>query len=55
MRAKAIRDGIVAVIGATIFVGVTAIAMRLDYSPIRARIYALCAEVVRVLKIYTTG
>jgi len=29
--------------------------MTIDYSPIRAKIYALCAEVVRVLKIYTTG
>ena len=55
MRAKAIRDGIVAVIGATIFVGATAIAMMIDYSPVRAKIYALCAEVVRVLKVYTTG
>jgi len=55
LRAKAIRDGIVAVIGATIFVGATAIAMMIDYSPVRATIYALCAEVVRVLKVYTTG
>ena len=45
MRAKAIRDGIVAVLGATISVGATAIAMTIDYSPIRAKIYALCAEV----------
>ncbi len=55
MKAKTIRDGIVAVIGATIFVGVTVIALTMDYSPIRAKFYALFAEIVRVLKIYTTG
>ncbi len=55
LKAKTIRDGIVAVIGATIFVGVTVIALTMDYSPIRAKFYAFFAEVVRVLKVYTTG
>jgi hypothetical protein len=44
-----------AVIGATIFVGGTVIAVTTDYSPILAKIYALWADVVRVLKIGTTG
>jgi hypothetical protein len=45
----------VAVIGATVFIGATVMALTMDYSPIRAKFYALCTEVVRVLKIYTTG
>jgi len=55
LKAKAVRDGILAVIGATIFVGGTVIAMTTDYSPILAKIYALCADVVRVLQIGSSG
>ena len=52
---KAIKDGIIAVIGATVFIGGAVVAMTMDYSPVLAQIYALWADAVHVLKIGTTG
>jgi urea transporter len=52
---KALRDGILAIIGAVIFAICVIIILTADYNPIRVQLYALFAVVARVLRIGATG
>jgi hypothetical protein len=52
---KALRDGILAIIGVAIFATCVIIILTADYNPIRAQMYALFAVVARVLRIGATG
>lgn len=52
---KALRDGILAIIGVVIFAICAIIILTADYNPIRAQMYALFAVAVRVLRIGATG
>jgi hypothetical protein len=54
-KMKALRDGILAVVGMTIFAICAIIILTADYNPIRAQMYALFAVVARVLRIGSTG
>jgi hypothetical protein len=54
-KMKALRDGILAIIGVVIFAICAIIILTADYNPIRAQMYALFAVVVRVLRIGATG
>jgi hypothetical protein len=54
-KMKALKDGILAIIGVAIFVICAIIILTADYNPIRVQMYALFAVVARVLRIGSTG
>ena len=54
-KKKALRDGILAIIGVAIFATFAIIILTADYNPIRVQMYALFAVVARVLRIGATG
>jgi hypothetical protein len=54
-KMKALRDGILAIIGVAIFAICVIIILTADYNPMREQMYALFAVVARVLRVGATG